>query len=421
MKKSIVLFLQIFLIGAATAQTTIWSENFNNGCTSNCEVSSYGSWSMQDNVGGTTGSAPNNWFVSCSEEGIAPPDCGSSCISDPTLHIGANPGAGGDMGASFNETGAVNATYRLAVSPIINTTGYTDLTLAFDHISFGSASCSDDRGELWLSTDGGATWPAGYRSCLNTPCCGACNGYSHGQWTLFSMTLPAAFENNTQVRIGFHWRNNGNGSGTDPATAIDDIKITTSVTLPVELLSFEAAKEGTKTRLNWSTASEINFSHFEVERSLDAKNFSQIGKVPSKGNGRTGNSNYQFYDGQLLSVAYYRLKSVDLDGTFEYSKIVSISNADGQPALALNRMVQHQNKLNCNIGSNSNFSASVEVIDNSGKRVLQQNGQSFIPGENIFSIDMSGLPAGVYLLRVQTNEKPGRAPLSLTEKFVRTR
>ena len=64
MKKSIVLFLQIFLIGAATAQTTIWSENFNNGCASDCEVSSYGSWSMQDNVGGTTGSAPNNWFVS---------------------------------------------------------------------------------------------------------------------------------------------------------------------------------------------------------------------------------------------------------------------------------------------------------------------------------------------------------------------
>ena len=207
------------------AQTVVWSDNFNNGCASNCEASTWNGWSMVDNVDGTTGGAPNNWFVSCSEEGITPPGCGSSCIGDASLHIGSNPGAGGDMSASYNDTGATNATYRLAVSPTINLSGRAQMFLEFDFIAFGSSACSDDRAQLRLSTDNGATWPVGYQYCLTSVCCGACNGYSQGQWTKYSLALPAAFENNPNVRIGFHWRNNGNGSATDPSVAIDDIRI----------------------------------------------------------------------------------------------------------------------------------------------------------------------------------------------------
>lgn len=207
------------------AQTVVWSDNFNNGCAGNCEASTWNGWSMVDNVDGTTGGAPNNWFVSCSEEGITPPGCGSSCIGDASLHIGSNPGAGGDMSASYNDTGATNATYRLAVSPTINLSGRAQMFLEFDFIAFGSSACSDDRAQLRLSTDNGATWPVGYQYCLTSVCCGACNGYSQGQWTKYSLALPAAFENNPNVRIGFHWRNNGNGSATDPSVAIDDIRI----------------------------------------------------------------------------------------------------------------------------------------------------------------------------------------------------
>lgn len=211
----------------AHAQVTVWSDNFNNGCASNCIASTYGGWSIEDNVGGTTGAAPNDWFVSCSEEGVAPPGCGSSCIGDASLHIGSNPGAGGDMGADFNETGATNATFRRAVSPTISTAGFTSLTLEFDFIAFGSAACSDDSARLHLSTDNGATWPVAYQTCLTSVCCGACNGYSQGQWTRYSAALPPAFQNNPNVRIGFSWINNGNGSGTNPSVAIDDIRIIT--------------------------------------------------------------------------------------------------------------------------------------------------------------------------------------------------
>lgn len=217
--------LALIVSPGLSAQSVIWSDDFNNGCTSDCEASTWNGWTIRDNDGGTTGSAPNNWFVSCAEEGVTPPGCGTSCVGDASLHIGSNAGGGGDMNAAYNDTGVVNATYRMAVSPRIDLTGRVQAVLEFDFIAFGSASCSDDRAQLRLSTDNGATWPVGYQYCLTSVCCGSCNGYSQGQWTKYTLALPAAFDNNPNVRVGFHWRNNGNGSGTDPSVAIDDIRI----------------------------------------------------------------------------------------------------------------------------------------------------------------------------------------------------
>ena len=208
------------------AQQMVWSEDFSNGCTGNCIADTYNGWRIVDNSDGVSGNQPNNWFVSCAEEGMAAASCGSACIDgDASLHIGSNAKAGGDMGATYDDTSADNATYRLAVSPVISTVGHSSsyMRLEFNFIAFGSSACTDDRAQLRLSIDGGATWPAVYQYCLASVCCGACNGYSSGQWTRYGLSLPAEFNNNPNVRIGFHWRNNGNAVGTDPSVAIDDI------------------------------------------------------------------------------------------------------------------------------------------------------------------------------------------------------
>ncbi len=222
----VVFALLVAPVSAARAQVTVWSDNFNNGCAANCLAPSWNGWTVQDNVGGVSGSDPNIWYVSCAEEGIVPPGCASTCVGDPSLHIGTSASAGGDLGAHFNEVDPTKATFRRAVSPTISTVGYANLTLSFDFIAFGSAACSDDRAQINLSTDNGATWPVGFQYCLSSVCCGSCDGYSPGQWTLYSLALPTAFNNNPNMRIGFHWRNNGNGSGTDPSVAIDDIRLT---------------------------------------------------------------------------------------------------------------------------------------------------------------------------------------------------
>lgn len=233
MKRSVAMWVMcgVALLACSAAQAQIqpavlaWSDHFENGCASGCVADTWGGWTILDNVDGVTGATPNNWFVSCAEEGVAPNMCGSSCVGDNSLHIGAHAGAGGDMGASFVDTSPASATYRMVVSPPIDLTGFQFVTLEFDFIAFGSASCSEDRAQLRLSIDGGATWPAGFQYCLTSVCCGACNGYSQGQWTAYRLNLPQAFSNNPNVRIGFHWRNNGNGTGTDPPVAIDDIEI----------------------------------------------------------------------------------------------------------------------------------------------------------------------------------------------------
>lgn len=399
--------LFILFVLDARAQTTIWSDNFNNGCASNCALNTWNGWTVIDNVGGTTGGAPNSWFVSCAEEGIAPPGCGSSCIGDASLHIGANPGAGGDMGASFNETGATNATFRLAVSPTINTTGYSSITLQFDFIAFGSAGCSDDRAQLRLSADGGATWPAGYQYCLTSVCCGACNGYSQGQWTTYTLALPAAFDNNSNIRVGYHWLNNGNGSGTDPSVAIDDIRVTSPMTLAVDLLDFTAEKKDkTGTMINWKVTNEREFAGYELERSSDGKVFSKIYTVNGSCIG-DDICNYSYKDVNQVNIVYYRLKMVDVDGEVKYSDIIAVNdNGINSGNYSLVSSFVANDQLQIQINAKRNTTANFALYNTTGKNVLNENDFAIKSGLNQNNMDIGNLASGVYILKIYLeNEK----------------
>lgn len=407
----------------ALSQVTIWSVNFNNGCASNCLASTYGGWTIQNNVGGVSGAAPNDWFVSCAEEGIVPPGCGSSCIGDATLHIGANPGAGGDMGASYNETGATNATYKLAVSPLISTANRQTITLAFDFIAFGSAGCSDDRLQLWLSTDGGVTWPAIYRYCLTSVCCGACNGYSTGQWTTYNLALPAAFENNSNVRIGFHWVNNGNGSGTDPSAAIDDIRVRGLFPLAANLVKFDAVKETTKVRLSWTTNSETQVNSYEVERSVSTTGFAKIASVAAKGNQQSGNFNYTVNDARLFSTAvFYRLKTINNNGDFKYSNIIRVgSNVTNQDDISLIAVNGAQGNIKASLWSGQYHDANISLYDMEGKLIKDFGRKPIVKGENQLSLNVLRIPVASYMLKVEVPKSGNKKPVTLSGKFYYTK
>jgi hypothetical protein len=421
-KNTFLFFTTLFLTGGGTlfSQVATWSVNFNNGCAANCLATTYGGWTVQNNVGGASGAASNNWFVSCAEEGIAPPGCGSTCIVDQCLHIGANAGAGGDMGASFNETGLTNATYKMAVSPLINLTGVSSNTLCFDYIAYGSAACSNDRAQLRLSTDGGLTWPVGYQYCLTSLCCGACNGYSQGQWTLYSLALPAAFDNNPTVLVAFHWKNDGNGAGTDPSVAIDDARILSPVILPLTLLEFGSGKENGNTNIKWTTASEKNFSHFELQKSSDAKTFRAIGTVNSKGQG-SGKSNYNFVDKEKnTETVYYRLKMIDKDNTFSMSKIISESPGKEGTISVLSQSVDND-QLTIYMNSAAITPVLIEVYDTRGKQMLQLEDQKLNPGDNTISVNIANLASAVYFLKVSPVADGKTQPDFVVQKFALTK
>jgi len=100
--------------------------------------------------------------------------------------------------------------------------------------------------------------------------------------------------------------------------------------LPVKLLTFSAEKSGEKSAmLNWSTASESNSSYFAIERSKDQVNWTTLGQVQAAGNSQII-KNYQYLDNNVYNgvssklTVYYRIKMVDLDGSYEYSPIESV-------------------------------------------------------------------------------------------------
>jgi hypothetical protein len=159
----------------------------------------------------------------------------------------------------------------------------------------------------------------------------------------------------------------------------------TSAVLPVELTQFVAKVAGQKSALSWSTASEKNNEGFDIERSVDGTAFQKIGFV--KGNGTTNQpQQYTYTDALVGAVTYYRLKQVDTDGKFEYSKVVSVeSNGDGlrvYPTLVSDGVLTVQ-------GGQSDDCIVTNLL-----------GQPVWMGKTTQQLDVSMLPKGTYLLKV---------------------
>jgi hypothetical protein len=98
--------------------------------------------------------------------------------------------------------------------------------------------------------------------------------------------------------------------------------------LPIELINFKAFVSDGRVILSWSTVSEHNNSHFEIERSTNMEGFASLGRLNSKA--PNGNSSqlldYIYTDHNAVrGQNYYRLKQVDFDGNYAYSNIIAVS------------------------------------------------------------------------------------------------
>ncbi len=113
-----------------------------------------------------------------------------------------------------------------------------------------------------------------------------------------------------------------NGTLTGPGTITENSDPANP--LPVDLISFIAEESASSVYLNWSTASQLNFSHFEVEHSINATEWSVLTEI--QGEGTTNDLMTYTYTHSLPHNGknYYRLRMVDLDATFEYSHIESV-------------------------------------------------------------------------------------------------
>lgn len=163
--------------------------------------------------------------------------------------------------------------------------------------------------------------------------------------------------------------------------------------LPVELVSFTGKAQQRKALLTWATASEKNNAGFDIEKSLDGKNFDKIAFV--KGNGiSTITQNYNFTDYNFTQNAYYRLKQVDLDGTFEYSKTIALNTEGGKNKSVIK---SYPNPVSdaLTVETSVAETSQLEIIDAVGRVVLKQNVES-----GNYQISTSSLVKGMYILRL---------------------
>jgi hypothetical protein len=178
--------------------------------------------------------------------------------------------------------------------------------------------------------------------------------------------------------------------------------------LPVKLLSFSARSMNTDVRLNWITASEIDASHFEIERSVDGKQFVSAGRVKAAGS-TSQRQTYVFTDERAFATAgvdmlYYRLKSVDRNTHFEYSHIVTVGANEKAGSTVLRTYPNpFTTELFTELYSNTETDAIIRVSDITGKEVITEK-QHLQTGDNTISIkSLDHLREGIYFISVEMN------------------
>ncbi len=190
----------------------------------------------------------------------------------------------------------------------------------------------------------------------------------------------------------------GDGSPASNKTIPVQALTTSCIILPVNLVSFSGRNMGGKNILEWKTGSEINNACFIVERSSDENNFEPVGKVNGAGNS-IGEKNYSFTDEYPFpGTNYYRLKQVDYDGNFSYSKTISIKTNDKRHTINT-YPVPSDKELNYEFYSERNVEAIITVLDVLGN-IVSQTPVKTKHGMNKSQLEITGLSKGVYFLKM---------------------
>ncbi|MEM8906748.1 MAG: peptidoglycan DD-metalloendopeptidase family protein [Bacteroidota bacterium] len=167
--------------------------------------------------------------------------------------------------------------------------------------------------------------------------------------------------------------------------------------LPVELTAFTAKAEQKAVRLEWSTASEVNSAHFEIQRSGNGHDFYPLGQVQAQGQSSESQTYHYLDTAPLNGENYYRLNQVDLDQSTEYSDIVSV-------------VMEFSNDKSIVRLYPNPVQASKIQVEYLGTAQLQQAQVYNQVGQVVKTIaltgqqqqlDLSGLHTGVYLFAVQ--------------------
>ncbi len=188
----------------------------------------------------------------------------------------------------------------------------------------------------------------------------------------------------------------------------DQFSITTTGTLPVTLTNYAAYLRQDQVHVQWTTATEINNDHFIIERSADARQFVNIGRVNGAGNS-TSDISYEFIDpSPLEGVSFYRLSEVATDGAVKLYDIKKINNNKTSNFYA-DAYKSGTEAITMQVYSNKAEKIQLRVVDMNG-RTIRSEDWSLTAGSNNKTI---ALKNGTYIL--QWKRRDGNA---VTQKIV---
>jgi hypothetical protein len=238
---------------------------------------------------------------------------------------------------------------------------------------------------------------------IATATAGALDGNALGNYIELQATI------NLNVASGallwFRWQDL-NDTGNDHGLAIDNFLIDNL--LPVELTSFSATTIGNNVKLNWNTATEVNNYGFEVERKVGSLqstvgNYKRIGFVNGNGNSSSP-KDYSFVDNKVSTGKYsYRLKQIDNDGQFEYSKSIEV-DMSGVKKFELSQNYPNPFNPSTTIKFNLPEAGMVKLtlFNILGQQIRTIVNEFKESGTHTINFDASDLNSGMYIYKIES-------------------
>jgi len=174
--------------------------------------------------------------------------------------------------------------------------------------------------------------------------------------------------------------------------------------LPVSLLEFTARKYNDKVKLSWTTASEIDNSHFIVERTLDNDDFKFIGRVNSQGSGNN-TQHYETWDNYPVDgVQYYYLRQYDNNGTMVPYGPVAVNFQTDLFEIVQTIISPTDQHISVVFNYNSDEPCRYRIMDMTGRMIYSRDKNEAVQGVNVFDVNLD-LSRGAYYMVLENSSK----------------
>jgi hypothetical protein len=176
--------------------------------------------------------------------------------------------------------------------------------------------------------------------------------------------------------------------------------IVVSAPLPVTLVNFTGRYDDGQSKLSWETSMEENVDHFAIERSDDGRQFTEIGTVKAAGNSVMP-LKYGFNDPRsIANMAWYRLRTVDIDGKARYSNVIRLVNGIHSVTVLSVTPNPFISGLRLQVNSDKVLPSTIRIVDLTGREMYRSNNVLSVGNNTIPVQPATSLANGIYVLQL---------------------